>query len=79
MFGHPVKLVEMQSEAGACGAMHGSLECGALTTSYTASQGLMLMIPPLYRIAGQLMPGVIHVAARTVAPALSPFSVINPT
>ena len=66
MFGHPVKLVEMQSEAGACGAMHGSLECGALTTSYTASQGLMLMIPPLYRIAGQLMPGVIHVAARTV-------------
>ena len=45
MFGHPVKLVEMQSEAGACGAMHGSLECGALSTSYTASQGLMLMVP----------------------------------
>ncbi|MBQ1679021.1 MAG: pyruvate:ferredoxin (flavodoxin) oxidoreductase, partial [Oscillospiraceae bacterium] len=66
MFGHPVKLVEMQSEAGACGAMHGSLECGALSTSYTASQGLMLMVPPLYRIAGQLLPGVIHVAARTV-------------
>jgi pyruvate-ferredoxin/flavodoxin oxidoreductase len=66
IFGQPVKLVEMQSEAGACGAMHGSLECGAFTTSYTASQGLMLMIPPLYRIAGQLMPGVIHVAARSV-------------
>ena len=66
MFGQPVKLMEMQSEAGACGAMHGALECGALATSYTASQGLMLMVPPLFRIAGQLMPGVIHVAARTV-------------
>lgn len=66
IFGQKVRLVEMQSEAGACGAMHGSLEAGALTTSYTASQGLMLMIPPMYRIAGQLMPGVLHVAARTV-------------
>ncbi len=66
MFGQTVRLVEMESEAGACGAMHGSLEAGALTTSYTASQGLMLMIPPMYRIAGQLMPGVLHVAARTV-------------
>ncbi|MEG2058446.1 MAG: pyruvate:ferredoxin (flavodoxin) oxidoreductase [Lachnospiraceae bacterium] len=66
IFGQEVRLVEMQSEAGACGAMHGSLEAGALTTSYTASQGLMLMIPPMYRIAGQLMPGVLHVAARTV-------------
>ena len=66
IFGQPVRLVEMQSEAGACGAMHGSLEAGALTTSYTASQGLMLMIPPMYRISGQLMPGVLHVAARTV-------------
>ncbi|SFQ31716.1 pyruvate-ferredoxin/flavodoxin oxidoreductase [Lachnospiraceae bacterium XBB1006] len=66
MFGQTVRLVEMQSEAGACGAMHGSLEAGALTTSYTASQGLMLMIPPMYRISGQLMPGVLHVAARTV-------------
>lgn len=66
IFGQPVRLVEMQSEAGACGAMHGSLEAGALTTSYTASQGLMLMIPPMYRIAGQLMPGVLHVAARSV-------------
>ena len=66
IFGQRVRLVEMESEAGACGAMHGSLEAGALTTSYTASQGLMLMIPPMYRIAGQLMPGVLHVAARTV-------------
>jgi pyruvate-ferredoxin/flavodoxin oxidoreductase len=66
IFGQPVRLVEMQSEAGACGAMHGSLEAGALTTSYTASQGLMLMIPPMYRVSGQLMPGVLHVAARTV-------------
>ena len=66
IFGQKVRLVEMQSEAGACGAMHGSLEAGALTTSYTASQGLMLMIPPMYRISGQLMPGVLHVAARTV-------------
>ncbi len=66
IFGQTVRLVEMQSEAGACGAMHGSLEAGALTTSYTASQGLMLMIPPMYRISGQLMPGVLHVAARTV-------------
>ena len=69
IFGQSVKLMEMQSEAGACGAMHGSLECGALTTSYTASQGLALMIPPMYRIAGQLMPGVIHVAARTLGTA----------
>lgn len=69
IFGQPVRLMEMQSEAGACGAMHGSLECGALTTSYTASQGLALMIPPLYRIAGQLLPGVVHVAARTLGTA----------
>ncbi len=75
MFGQPVRLMEMQSEAGACGAMHGSLEAGALSTSYTASQGLMLMIPPLYRIAGQLLPGVIHVAARTVG--TSAFSIFG--
>ncbi|WP_367272279.1 pyruvate:ferredoxin (flavodoxin) oxidoreductase [uncultured Dysosmobacter sp.] len=75
LFGQPVRLVEMQSEAGACGAMHGSLEAGALTTSYTASQGLMLMIPPLYRISGQLLPGVIHVAARTVG--TSAFSIFG--
>ncbi|MEG1849987.1 MAG: pyruvate:ferredoxin (flavodoxin) oxidoreductase, partial [Oscillospiraceae bacterium] len=66
LFGQPVRLMEMQSEHGAAGAMHGSLEAGALTTSYTASQGLMLMIPPMYRIAGQLMPGVLHVSARTL-------------
>ena len=66
IFGQSVRLVEMQSEAGACGAMQGSLECGSLTTSYTASQGLALMIPPLYRIAGQPLPGVLHVAARTL-------------
>ena len=61
LFGQRVKLVEMQSEAGACGAMH-----GALATSYTASQGLLLMIPPMYRISGQLHPGVLHVSARSV-------------
>ncbi len=75
IFGQSVRLMEMQSEAGACGAMHGSLEAGALTTSYTASQGLMLMVPPLYRIAGQLLPGVIHVAARTVG--TSAFSIFG--
>lgn len=66
LFGQPVRLVEMQSEAGAAGAMHGSLESGALTTSYTASQGLMLMIPALYRLSGELLPGVLHVSSRTV-------------
>ncbi len=66
LFGQPVRLVEMQSEAGAIGAMHGSLESGALTTSYTASQGLMLMIPAMYRLSGELLPGVLHVSSRTV-------------
>ncbi len=66
LFGQPVRLVEMQAEFGAAAAMHGSLESGALTTSYTASQGLLLMIPPMYRMAGQLLPGVLHVSARTV-------------
>ena len=66
LFGQPVKLMQMQSEAGAAGAMHGALETGSLATSYTASQGLLLMIPPMYRIAGQLHPGVLHVSARTV-------------
>jgi len=66
LFGQRVRLVEMQSEAGAVGAMHGSLETGALTTSYTASQGLLLMIPTLYRLSGQLKPAVLHVSARTV-------------
>ena len=67
IFGQQVKLVEMQSECGAVSAMHGALDTGVLATSYTASQGLMLMIPVMYRIAGQLKPGVIHVASRNVA------------
>ncbi|MDS0524554.1 pyruvate:ferredoxin (flavodoxin) oxidoreductase [Clostridium sp. SHJSY1] len=66
IFGRPVKVVEMQSEAGAAGAVHGSLQSGALTTTYTASQGLLLMIPNLYKIAGEGLPGVIHVAARAL-------------
>ncbi|HEX2986254.1 MAG TPA: pyruvate:ferredoxin (flavodoxin) oxidoreductase [Caproiciproducens sp.] len=67
LFGQRVKLVEMQSEAGAAGAMHGSLESGALTTTYTASQGLLLMIPNIYKMVGELLPGVLHVSARAVA------------
>ena len=67
VFGDKVKVVEMESEAGAAGAVHGSLAAGALTTTYTASQGLLLMIPNLYKIAGELLPCVIHVSARTVA------------
>lgn len=67
IFGQEVKLVEMQSEAGAAGAVHGSLAAGALTTTYTASQGLLLMIPNMYKIAGELLPGVFHVTARTLA------------
>ena len=66
IFGQPVRLVEMQSEAGACGACHGALEAGTLATSFTASQGLMLMIPTLHRIAGERLPMVLHVASRTV-------------
>ena len=66
IFDQPVDLIEMQSEAGAIGAIHGSLETGALSTTYTSSQGLLLMIPVLHRIAGERHPGVIHVAARTV-------------
>ena len=67
IFGHPVKLVEMQSEAGAAGTVHGSLAAGALTTTYTASQGLLLMIPNMYKIAGELMPCVFDVSARAIA------------
>jgi len=67
IFGHEVVLSEMQSEAGAAGAVHGSLEAGALTTTYTASQGLLLMIPNMYKIAGELLPGVINVTARALA------------
>ena len=66
IFGQTVRLVEMQSEAGACGACHGALEAGTLATSFTASQGLMLMIPTMHRISGERLPGVLHVASRTV-------------
>ena len=67
IFGSTVKVQEMQSEAGAAGAVHGSLNAGALTTTYTASQGLLLMIPNMYKIAGERLPGVFHVSARTLA------------
>ncbi|MBQ1947251.1 MAG: pyruvate:ferredoxin (flavodoxin) oxidoreductase [Clostridia bacterium] len=67
LFGQTVKVVEMQSEAGAAGAVHGSLAAGAVTTTFTASQGLLLMIPNMYKIAGEQLPGVIHVSARCVA------------
>jgi len=67
IFGQEVKVVEMQSEAGAAGAVHGSLAAGALTTTYTASQGLLLMIPNMYKISGELLPGVFHVSARTLS------------
>ena len=67
LFGREVRVTEMQSEAGAAGAVHGSLAAGALTTTYTASQGLLLMIPNMYKMAGELLPSVIHVSARTLA------------
>ena len=67
IFGTTVKVQEMQAESGAAGAVHGSLNAGALTTTYTASQGLLLMIPNMYKIAGELLPGVFHVSARTLA------------
>ena len=67
IWGNVPKIVEMQSEGGAAGAVHGSLQGGALTTTFTASQGLLLMIPNMYKIAGELLPSVIHIAARTVA------------
>ena len=67
LFGDPVTVVEMQSEAGAAGTVHGSLSAGALTTTFTASQGLLLMIPNMYKIAGELLPNVIHVSARCVS------------
>ena len=74
LFGRPVKVVEMQSEGGAAGTVHGSLQAGALTTTYTASQGLLLMVPNMYKIAGEMLPGVFHVSARTLsAHALSIF------
>ena len=67
LFGDSVKVVEMQSEAGAAGALHGALISGSLATTFTASQGLLLMIPNMYKIAGECLPAVIHVAARTLA------------
>jgi pyruvate-ferredoxin/flavodoxin oxidoreductase len=67
IFGRPVAVSELQSEAGAAGAVHGSLQAGALTTTFTASQGLLLMIPNMYKIAGELLPGVFHVSARAIA------------
>ena len=74
IFGQTVQIVEMQSEAGAAGAVHGSLQAGALTTTYTASQGLLLMIPNMYKIAGERLPGVFHVSSRVVgANAISIF------
>lgn len=66
LFGRQVQVTEMQSEGGASGAVHGSLAAGALTTTYTASQGLLLMIPNMYKMAGELLPGVIHVSARAL-------------
>jgi len=67
VFGAPVKIIEMQSEAGAAGTVHGSLQAGSLSTTYTASQGLLLMIPNMYKIVGELLPGVFHVSARAIA------------
>ncbi len=67
IFNQTVRVVEMQSEAGAAGAVHGSLQSGALTSTYTASQGLLLMIPNMYKISGELLPGVFHVSARSLA------------
>ena len=66
LFGREVQVTEMQSEGGAAGAVHGSLSAGALTTTYTASQGLLLMIPNMYKMAGELLPSVIHVSARAL-------------
>lgn len=67
IFGQKVRVVEMQSEAGAAGTLHGSLQAGALTTTFTASQGLLLMIPNMYKVAGELLPAVFHVSARAIA------------
>ena len=74
VFGQIPKVVQMQSEAGAAGALHGALTCGALATTYTCSQGLLLMLPDMYKIAGELLPTVFHVSARSIAsPALNIF------
>ena len=69
LFGQTLRIAELQSEAGAAGAVHGSLNAGALTTTFTASQGLLLMIPNMYKIAGELLPCVFHVSARAIAAA----------
>jgi pyruvate-ferredoxin/flavodoxin oxidoreductase len=79
VWGDVPRVVEMQSEAGAIGAVHGALQTGALSTSFTSSQGLLLMIPTLYKLAGQLMPFVLHVAARTVATHALSISAITRT
>ena len=79
IFGQEVQVTEMQSEAGAAGAVHGSLAAGALTTTYTASQGLLLMIPNLYKIAGEQLPGVINVSACTCFSRTLYLSEIIPT
>ncbi|MDU5310688.1 MAG: pyruvate:ferredoxin (flavodoxin) oxidoreductase, partial [Dialister sp.] len=67
IFGDTVQVLEMQSEGGAAGAFHGSLQSGALTSTYTASQGMLLMLPNMYKVAGELLPGVFHIAARSLA------------
>ena len=67
LFGSIPKVVQMQSESGVAGALHGALTCGALATTYTCSQGLLLMLPNLYKIAGELLPTVVHVSARALA------------
>ncbi|MBN2666258.1 MAG: pyruvate:ferredoxin (flavodoxin) oxidoreductase, partial [Bacteroidales bacterium] len=67
IFGETVRVVEMQSEGGAAGALHGALQTGTLASTYTASQGLLLMIPNMYKIAAELLPGVLHVSARSIA------------
>ena len=67
LFGQVPEVVQMQSEAGAAGALHGALTCGALATTYTCSQGLLLMLPAMYKIAGELLPTVFHVSARALA------------
>ena len=76
IFGQEVQVTEMQSEAGAAGAYHGSLAAGALTTTFTASQGLLLMIPNLYKVAGEQLPGVFDVSARALQATLCPSSAI---
>ena len=79
LFGQVVDVIEMQSEGGAAGAVHGALSAGSLTTTFTASQGLMLMIPNMHKIAGEMLPTVFHVSARSLACQARRFSAIIPT